>query len=125
MNFNAEYDVINSANGYYCGTWSRRGAQSVLRGSWALFRNERQIASLLEDSAELAAVRRFVHYGQFIPVKYFLRTGSGELIATYGRSVLENGFALSVVNHVPDDESMERLVAAGGILLASDLQGGI
>ena len=61
IDFSAAYDVIDTATGEKLGAMRRKGWSSVLRDQWEMLdANDVPIARILEDSAFLALVRRFL-----------------------------------------------------------------
>ena len=75
------------------------------------------VARLREDNLALALVRRFLF--NLIPQSYELVAEDGEILATYSQRFNPFLFTLDVENRRPDDKRLERLVAAGGVLLAA------
>ena len=117
IDFSAAYDVEDSATGRLCGTWRRKGFSSLVRDTWELSVDGAVVAHLREDNLALALVRRFLL--NLIPQSYALVAEDGEVLATYAQRFNPFLFTLDVENRRPDDKRLERLVAAGGVLLAA------
>lgn len=117
IDFSAAYDVTDPETGTACGMWRRQGVKSILRDSWELCQNEEPIATLKEDSAALASFRRFVSIGKWLPQKYFLKSNSGEMLATLTQHFNPFVYKMDITNHKPEDENMAKLLAAGAVLL--------
>ena len=117
IDFSAAYDVEDSATGRRCGTWRRKGFSSLVRDAWELSVDGAVVARLREDNLALALVRRFLF--NLIPQSYELVAEDGEILATYSQRFNPFLFTLDVENRRPDDKRLERLVAAGGVLLAA------
>ncbi|MGH9458225.1 MAG: hypothetical protein ACRD2J_11375 [Thermoanaerobaculia bacterium] len=61
LDFSATYDVIDSREQRAIGAIRRKGLRSILRDEWILLdASDRQVATLIEESARLALVRRFL-----------------------------------------------------------------
>ncbi len=72
IDFSAAYDVIDSRTEKKIGTLKRKGFSSIVRDAWIIMdENDREIGSILEDSASLALLRRLVAITQwFLPQVY-------------------------------------------------------
>ncbi len=69
IDFSAAYDVIDAATGQKIGALRRQGFKSMIRDEWhVLDANDRQIATVIEDSQLLALVRRFL--SALVPQNY-------------------------------------------------------
>ena len=67
IDFNAAYDVIDSAYGQRVGTLRRKGWQSMMRDEWeVLDASDQPVGMLFEDSMGQALLRRFL-LGTLLP----------------------------------------------------------
>ncbi|MBQ4480638.1 MAG: hypothetical protein II943_08375 [Victivallales bacterium] len=116
IDFSAAYDVFESSTNTYLGTWQRRGFSSLIRDQWQLFDGSgMQTGEILEDSAGMALVRRFV--ANWIPQDYFVMH-NGNIVATMGQNFNPFVFKLKVCIS-PQNTLHPYLILAGGILLAA------
>jgi uncharacterized protein YxjI len=75
IDFNAAYDVIDSASGQRVGTLRRKGWQSMMRDEWeVLDANDQPVGMLFEDSMGQALLRRFL-LGSLLPQNYDMTIG--------------------------------------------------
>jgi len=78
INFNAIYDITDSATGQRVGSLQRKGLKSLLKDEWVVRDgNEQEIGSIAEDSMALALVRRFVT--AIIPQRFDFFVGGQEV----------------------------------------------
>lgn len=117
IDFGASYDVTDSETGKVCGMWRRKGFKSLLRDSWELCQYEQVVGHLEEDSMFLALIRRFLC--KLVPQTYYLKLNDGRTIATYKQRFNPFVFKLDVTSLVPEEDDMDKLVAAGAILLTA------
>jgi hypothetical protein len=67
------YDITDSRNGEPLGSARRKALKSILRDNWTLFDPAgNEIGSLVEDSAGMALVRRFIPLGALVPQKFHI-----------------------------------------------------
>jgi uncharacterized protein YxjI len=61
INFNAIYDITDSATGQRVGSLQRKGLKSLIKDEWIVRdANEQEIGAVAEDSMALALIRRFL-----------------------------------------------------------------
>lgn len=71
LDFAAAYDVVDAQSGEKVGGLKRRGFKSMFKDEWILMDvDDRDLGLVQEENAMLAAIRRFVPYGEFIPQKF-------------------------------------------------------
>jgi uncharacterized protein YxjI len=118
IDFSAAYDVVDSVSGRKVGALRRKGWSSLLRDSWEFLNNsDVPIGTIKEDSAFLAALRRFV--ANIIP-QSFIAEVNGQSVARYDQSWNPFIFKLKVTLEAGSDQVIDpRLVLAGGILLTA------
>src|SRR5688572_26121363 len=69
LDFNAAYDVIDSATGQKLGAMRRKGWSSLIQDEWHILNAyDQQVGLVKEDSTALALVRRFLT--NLIPQNY-------------------------------------------------------
>jgi uncharacterized protein YxjI len=79
IDFNAAYDVIDSAYGQRVGTLRRKGWQSMMRDEWeVLDANDQPVGMLFEDSMGQALLRRFL-LGSLLPQNYDMTIGEARV----------------------------------------------
>ncbi len=116
IDFCAAYDVTDRATGRRVCTWKRKGFSSLFRDSWILMVDDREVASLKEDSIALALLRRVINV---IPQDFNLRAKDGRLLATFEQHFNPFVFKLDVTildKGIPD---IEGIALSGGILLSA------
>jgi uncharacterized protein YxjI len=75
LDFSAAYDVYDSVEQAQVGTLRRRGFRSIMRDQWeVLAPGDRPIATLIEDSAGYAMLRRLL-LGSLLPQNYDVLIG--------------------------------------------------
>ena len=75
IDFNAAYDVVDSASGQRVGTLRRKGWQSMMRDEWeVLDASDQPVGMLFEDSMGQALLRRFL-LGSLLPQNYDMTIG--------------------------------------------------
>ena len=120
FDFAAAYDVVDTATGQKVGALKRKGWKSILRDEWiVLGPDDAEVATVIEDSALLAFLRRFAT--NLIPQNYdmVLRQG-GERVADYKQHF--NPFVYWLTMDFTMDPASRldpRLKVAAGILLAA------
>jgi len=116
IDFSAAYDVVDSVEGRKVGALRRKGWSSIMRDSWEMLDdNDRPIAQLQEDSAGLAALRRFLT--NLIPQGFHLTAGERR-VATMRQHF--NPFVFKLDVEIDRDCPVDRrLVLATAILLAA------
>ncbi len=96
MDFNAAFDVIDTASGEKIGGMRRKGWSSMMQDEWQILdANDGQIGSIHEDTMAMAMVRRFLT--NLIPQAFEFKVG-GETVADlkqqFNPFVLKADFAL-------------------------------
>jgi uncharacterized protein YxjI len=118
IDFSAAYDVIDPATNAKVGALKRKGFSSILRDQWIIMDAEdRDIGSISEDSAGLAAVRRFLT--NLLP-QTFHGTIDGAHVCTFRQHF--NPFVLKMtLDFSPDASGLldRRLGIAAAVLLAA------
>ena len=117
IDFSGAYDVIDSRNQANVGALRRRGWSSMIRDTWTVLdENEMESATIQEDSAAMALVRRFLPMGQFVPQKYSMIEHQGAAIAQFRQHF--NPFVQRMTVSVPEGCPINPiLVLAAGVLL--------
>jgi len=81
IDFGATYEVTDSKSGQKVGVLKRKGLKSILKDEWIVMDSgEREIGLVVEDSALMAMLRRFL--SNLIPQNYDLLIG-GERAADF------------------------------------------
>jgi hypothetical protein len=118
LDFSAAYDVIDATSGTKVGALRRRGWKSLLRDAWILLDPmDREIGSIVEDSAVLALIRRTLT--NLIPQSYTV-TVEGSVVAEFKQNF--NPFLLKLTLDFQNDVSGRldrRLGLAAAILLCA------
>jgi hypothetical protein len=120
IDFGATYDVL-LPSGESIGSVRRKGLSSILRDTWLAFDPEgRQAATLVEDSAGLAIVRRFLPLGNVLfPQAFHLAGADGRTLATYTQNF--NLLVQKLTVRIEDDSGPldELMLLAVGCLLGA------
>lgn len=83
IDFSAAYDVFDAQTDEKIGAARRKGMKSMLRDAWDfLDAEDRMFAQLEEDSAGLAAMRRFLDIPSFLAPQSFHISVDGRMVAT-------------------------------------------
>mgnify|MGYP006267824973 CR=1 FL=1 len=83
LDFSTTYDV-RLPTGESLGSLRRKGlASTFVRDEWALFDPDEttQVGRLIEDSASMSMLRRYLPFGNLVPQKFHLEDASGTTIA--------------------------------------------
>ncbi len=118
IDFGAAYDVVDSKEGTKVGALRRKGFTSLVRDSWEfLDSNDVPVGKISEDSLLLATIRRWLI--NFLPQNYSILTGDGQSVGTFRQNW--NPFVYKLhVEILPGQSPIDqRLMLAGGILLAA------
>ena len=72
FDFGATYDVVDSQSGQLVGALRRKALKSIMRDEWLfLDAHDREMGTILEDSALLATIRRIIDFATyFLPQSY-------------------------------------------------------
>ena len=119
IDFSAAYDVRDSTSGTKLGALRRKGFSSLVRDEWQVLDPEdRHVASILEDSASMALVRRFLPMGNLVPQHFHLLDGGGNAFAEFRThfNPFVHRLTVSVYHDCPVSPHM---VLAGGILMVA------
>lgn len=119
IDFGASYDFYDAGTGEMIGGAKRKGLKSILRDSWILYNAEgHEIANLVEDSAGMAIIRRFMPFGGLIPQKFHI-----EMHGTAAHITIHQAFNLLFyklrVEIPPGHPIDKRMVTAITILIAA------
>jgi hypothetical protein len=116
IDFSAAYDVIDSLTGLRVGMLRRKGFRSMVRDEWQVFdAAEQQFGVLIEDSLNLALLRRLLL--NLLPQNYDLISNGGRLADIRQRF---NPFRYELDLDFREDTSRRldrRLGIAAGVLL--------
>ncbi|HYF13878.1 MAG TPA: hypothetical protein VD971_02265 [Phycisphaerales bacterium] len=83
IDFGASYDVV-LPDGSSVGSLRRKGLTSIFRDSWRVFGPDNtEVASLIEDSAFKAIIRRSHDVFSLIPQTFHITAADGTRIATF------------------------------------------
>jgi len=83
IDFGASYDVV-LPDGSSVGSLRRKGLTSIFRDSWRVFGPDNtEVASLIEDSAFKAIIRRSHDVFSLIPQTFHMAAADGTRIATF------------------------------------------
>lgn len=117
LDFSAAYDVVDAVSGAKLGALRRKGWTSFVRDAWEfLDAGDRTIATLQEDSAAMALLRRFIN---IIPQRFHAE-GSGRTLATYVQRFNPFVFRLQVdVTREGQSVLDPRMYLAAGVLLTA------
>lgn len=121
MDFNAAFDVVDSATGQKLGGMRRKGFSSMIRDEWIILDgDDNQIGSIHEDTMALALVRRFV--SNLVPQKFeFVVNGQtvAELKQRFNPVVLKADFHL-----LPGGaEKIDPRLAVAGVVMLMVMEG--
>ncbi len=118
IDFSAAYDVVDMTTNQHVGTLRRKGLKSFLRDEWEILNPAGQtIGTLIEDSMELATIRRLLI--SLIPQNYDILIGQQRVVDLKQpfnpfQYQLNVDFSLNTENQLDP-----RLGLAAGILLAA------
>lgn len=106
IDFSATYDIIDAQTQELLGSCQRKGLESMLRDAWEIWDPQEQvIATLQEDSAGLAAMRRFLDVPQFLAPQSFDIAVNGRTIASMHQN--RNPFVQRLVVDFSQDRDNE------------------
>ena len=120
LDFGAGYDVVDATSGEKVGALRRHGFRSMFRDRWSfLDADDREVGAIEEESPLLAAIRRFVPYGDFVPQK-FVGTLGGQVVCEF-RQHFNPIIQKITLDFSPDSGGLldRRLGLAAGILLSA------
>lgn len=116
IDFSASYDVTDSLSGQKVGALQRRGLKSMFKDEWIMLSaSNQEIGRIMEESALLATLRRFL--SGLIPQKYVFHL-DGQPIGTARQRF--NPFVQKMdvaITRDPGRRLDRRLVAAAVVLL--------
>lgn len=76
LDFNANFEIVDSATGAVVGAVGRRGWKSILRDHWRILDAQGQVVGTMrEHGGFLSVARRFVGLLQMVPHRYELLLG--------------------------------------------------
>lgn len=118
IDFSSVYDVFDTQSGEKVGALQRKGMKSILRDEWSILDNfDNVIGYIVEDSAALAIVRRFLT--NLIPQKYHIKLNNVD-VAQFKQNF--NPFVIKLnLDFTLDVDNIfdKRLGIAAGILLCA------
>jgi len=119
IDFSAAYDVYDPVADELAGTLRRKGFKSMLRDEWqVLDPDEGLIATIQEDGAGMAMLRRLVDFAAVaFPQKYTM-TSNGLALGTFRQNF--NPFVTKIMAEFSEDRERlldRRLGLAAGLLL--------
>lgn len=81
LDFQAAYDVFDSATNQKLGVLRRAGLKSMVRDEWQILdAQDRELGLIVEDSMILALLRRFVEFlALLLPQKYSITVGDRDV----------------------------------------------
>lgn len=126
IDFGVTFDV-RLPDGTVMASIRRKGLRSMLRDTWQVYgpnagiaKDTAPIATIQEDSAGLAFLRRFIEAASmFLPQKFMLKTADGRTIATYRTHFNPFVYRMGVTVHEEHAELDELTILAAGCLLAA------
>lgn len=120
IDFRGTFDVTDTTAGEKVGALRRRGFRSMLRDQWAILdTGDNEVGLIQEDNPMLAAIRRFVPYGDFVPQK-FVGSLDGQAVCEFRQNF--NPIVQKItLDFTPDTAGLldRRLGLAAGILLCA------
>lgn len=119
FDFQAAYDVVDSATGQKVGALKRKGWKSILRDEWIVMdASDREIGKVIEDSGLMAFLRRFAT--NLIPQNYDLLLNDGTRVADYRQHFNPFLYWLTMDFSMDPQHRLDpRLKVAAGVLLAA------
>ena len=119
MDFSAAYDVWDPVARQKVGALKRKGWKSILRDEWIVMdADDREIAVVIEDSALLALLRRFL--SNLIPQNYDMLVNGTTQVADYRQHWNPFLYWLSMDFSMDRGSGIDpRLKIAMGVLLAA------
>jgi len=118
IDFSGTYDMVDSEVGTKVGTAQRKGFSSLLRDSWQLYdAYGQQVASLKEDSAGMAMMRRFL--SNLIPQKFHTEGGGDQVIFKQHF----NPFIYRLEVSIPQSCTLDRRLVLGTAVLIAAIEG--
>lgn len=119
IDFAAAYDIVDPKDGIKIGAARRKGLKSILRDSWELLdANDQPIATLQEDSASMAMVRRLL--SNLIPQKFRINVGDEAPVILKQRF---NPFIYKLDVGIPPQCSLDKRLIAGLATLIAAIEG--
>ena len=116
------YDITDSRSGESLGSARRKALKSILRDNWTLFDPAgNEIGSLVEDSAGMALVRRFIPLGALVPQKFHIDVAGASQPVTLRQKF--NPFIRRLVVDIPPGHPLDRRFIAVIALLIATIEG--
>lgn len=122
IDFGATYEVTDSKTGQKVGVLKRKGLKSILKDEWVVMDGgEREIGLVVEDSALMATLRRFL--SNLIPQNYDLLIG-GERAADFKQRFNPFVFKMDVdFSMDPMGQRCDRRLAIAAVILLLAIEG--
>jgi hypothetical protein len=118
IDFAAAYDVTDRTSGEKVGALRRKGWSSIVRDAWeVLDPMDQVIASIREESAGLALLRRFL-LGSLLPQRYEAVDARESVLANYQQVFHLFRYEMNIQFGQAPIQLDRRLGLAAGILLA-------
>ena len=122
IDFSSAYDVVDTPTQQKVGAFKRKGWKSLVRDEWIVMdAYDREIGRLMEDSATLALLRRFIEgLAMFMPQKFHAELAGAGQVAMFRQNF--NPFVRTLtVDFSPDTgwRFDRRLGLAAAILLSA------
>jgi len=119
FDFQAAYDVVDSASGQKIGALKRKGWASIIRDEWIVMdANDAEVGKVVEDSQLMALLRRFA--SNLIPQNYDLLLNDGTRVADFRQHFNPFVYWLTIDFSMDPQQRLDpRLKFAAGILLAA------
>ncbi|MFZ4575655.1 MAG: hypothetical protein ACOYN0_14770 [Phycisphaerales bacterium] len=114
--------TVTAGEGNVLGSFKRAGLKSAfVRDEWAVFNPQgQQIATLIEESAFKAFIRRWVDYvAIFFPQKFLIKSPSGQQIGHMRQRFNPFIYQLGIAFPDPDDVIDDLLILALGCIVSA------
>lgn len=122
IDFSASYDVVDVRTNMKVGVLKRKGMKSILKDEWIVMdANEQELGILVEDSALMATLRRFL--SNLIPQNFDLLVG-GERVADFKQRFNPFVFKMDVdFSMDPQGAKCDRRLAIAAVILLLAIEG--
>ncbi|HEX7542398.1 MAG TPA: hypothetical protein VF352_09725 [Anaerolineales bacterium] len=122
LDFNAAYDVIDSASGQKIGTLRRKGWRSMARDEWeVLDTNDQGVGLLFEDNVGLALLRRLL-LGSLLPQNYDMTIG-GTRVADLRQKFSVFGYIMNLDFSMDVNRKLDRRLGIAAATLLAIIEG--
>ena len=121
LDFSSAYDVVDARTGERVGALKRKGLKSILRDQWIVMdADDRDIASIDEDSMLLALIRRLIT--PIIPQTYIV-TMQDRRVAEMKQNWNPFVYKLNVQYDSVTDTTLDRRLGLAAALLLAAIEG--